>query len=89
MTPTDFCYWLQGYFELSRAESMTDGQLKIVKEHLALVFEHTIDPVREARVAAEEVKDDAPPIVGYETVPGNPPIPIPKVQKYTPGRRIC
>lgn len=48
MTSRDFCYWLQGYFELN--EELQDGrgmgaaQTETVKQHLALVFKHEIDP---------------------------------------------
>jgi len=38
MTPQEFCYWLQGYFEVSGNETLTPEQVKMVKEHLQLVF---------------------------------------------------
>lgn len=41
MTPENFCYWLQGYFELEPLSGngiMTDRQIQVVKEHLKLVF---------------------------------------------------
>lgn len=38
MTPEAFCYWLQGFLELSEAKTLTPQQLKAVREHLALVF---------------------------------------------------
>ena len=38
MTPRDFIYWLQGYFELSDANTMTPAQVKIVKDHIALIL---------------------------------------------------
>lgn len=46
MRSRDFCYWLQGYFELA-ADS--DGYISkeaaaLIKKHLALVFAHEIDP---------------------------------------------
>lgn len=43
MTSRDFAYWLQGFFELSKSESITDEQLKIIKTHLNMVFVHDID----------------------------------------------
>lgn len=41
MTPEQFCYWLQGYFELSSEErpQLYAEQTRIVRDHLALVFE--------------------------------------------------
>lgn len=53
MTSRDFCYWLQGFFELSQpGNSVTQpGAIVIsaeqsyrIKNHLALVFKHEIDP---------------------------------------------
>ncbi len=49
MTSREFCYWLQGYFEVNeRGETystqLNKEQLKIVKKHLAMVFKHEIDP---------------------------------------------
>jgi len=46
MTPRDFCYWLQGFFELT-GESDVNGnyltldrtQIQILKDHLKLVFD--------------------------------------------------
>jgi hypothetical protein len=42
MTPENFCYWLQGYFEISRATGqplvVTDKEIKVIEEHLQLVF---------------------------------------------------
>ncbi len=46
MKSRDFCYWLQGYFELTEnsRDSFTNNQLELVKKHLALVFKYEIDP---------------------------------------------
>jgi len=52
VTSRDFCYWLQGYFELSlcdknkevQAKSISIEQTQIIKNHLAMVFAHEIDP---------------------------------------------
>jgi hypothetical protein len=39
MTPKDFCYWLQGYFELEGGGSALDERkIEIIKDHLKLVF---------------------------------------------------
>lgn len=40
MTPNDFIYWLQGYFEIPehrQSVELTDEQLKIIRRHLAIV----------------------------------------------------
>jgi hypothetical protein len=60
MKATEFCYWLQGYFEISDAfseagltnddgsvvppEGISPLQTEIIRRHLALVFKHDIDP---------------------------------------------
>jgi hypothetical protein len=45
MTSRDFCYWLQGFFELSAQDGpITIEQKHIIKNHLAMVFTHEIDP---------------------------------------------
>ena len=44
MTARDFCYWLQGVFELAGPTTLDAKQTDLVKRHLALVFQHDIDP---------------------------------------------
>ena len=44
MTSRDFCFWLQGVFEVNDLKSLDEKQTKIVKAHLALAFIHDIDP---------------------------------------------
>jgi hypothetical protein len=45
MTSRDFCYWLQGFFEVSgQVRPMTVEQVEMVQKHLSLVFKHEIDP---------------------------------------------
>jgi len=46
MTSRDFCYWLQGFYEITggAAAGLTAEQSEIVKRHLAMVFAHEIDP---------------------------------------------
>ena len=53
MTSRDFCYWLQGFFEIAeggdpdimqRTDGLTYSQVEMIKKHLALVFLHEIDP---------------------------------------------
>lgn len=38
MSSNDFTTWLQGFFEISEANSLTEKQVRIIKDHLALVF---------------------------------------------------
>lgn len=44
MTSRDFCYWLQGFFEVAEPSILSEGQINKIKAHLAMVFEHEIDP---------------------------------------------
>lgn len=44
MTSRDFCYWLQGYFEIQDPRQIDEKQLEMIKKHLNLVFVHEIDP---------------------------------------------
>lgn len=48
MRARDFCYWLQGYFEI-RGDNVPDlaitpNQVKLIRNHLNMVFVHEIDP---------------------------------------------
>lgn len=46
MTGQEFCYWLQGYFEVSGPDAvLTKEQVSVVKDHLQLVFKKET-PVR-------------------------------------------
>jgi hypothetical protein len=47
MNTIDFCFWLQGYFEISGDTEITKEQVQVIKDHLSLVFKHEIDPLRE------------------------------------------
>ena len=38
MTPENFTYWLQGYFEISESKMLSSKQTQVIKDHLALVF---------------------------------------------------
>jgi hypothetical protein len=48
MQARDFCYWLQGFFEITEADghktNLRDTQVDIIKRHLTMVFAHDIDP---------------------------------------------
>lgn len=50
MTPENFCYWLQGLFELSEIDAnkrnvnntLSVEQVKCIREHLEYVFKSTV-----------------------------------------------
>lgn len=52
MMPRDFCYWLQGFFEINSAgysdktdvsAGITDARAKVIQRRLAMVEIHEID----------------------------------------------
>ena len=44
MTSRDFCYWLQGIFEVANPETLDKEAVDKIKAHLNMVFIHEIDP---------------------------------------------
>lgn len=49
MTSRDFCYWLQGLFELSEnLTCLSAKQVSLIQKHLALVFRSQVDASRNA-----------------------------------------
>ncbi len=38
MSPEQFTFWLQGFFELTDSKNLSANQVKMIKEHLGLVF---------------------------------------------------
>lgn len=49
MKATEFCYWLQGYFEMANLKEgeplkLNAEQTESVRKHLSMVFIHDIDP---------------------------------------------
>lgn len=48
MRSRDFCYWLQGFFEISsindHGNALSPKQVECIRRHLDMVFYHEIDP---------------------------------------------
>lgn len=44
MTSVQFCYWLNGLFELADPKTLDAHQTDLIKRHLQMVFKHEIDP---------------------------------------------
>jgi hypothetical protein len=44
MTARDFCYWLQGFLEITDASTIDEKQLGMIRKHLNMVFAQDIDP---------------------------------------------
>lgn len=75
MTSRDFCFWLQGYFEIGaqsgvQAPALTGEQMATVRRHLALVFKYEIDPGFGDK--AEQEKLNAIHAVQTGTIPNAP-----------------
>lgn len=43
MNPRDFCYWLQGYFEVGKSSDLSKEQVEVIRKHLRLVFDNVIE----------------------------------------------
>jgi hypothetical protein len=54
MNAIDFCFWLQGHFEISDSDNLSPKQVEVIKNHLQLVFKHEIDPLREEQTNASK-----------------------------------
>lgn len=75
MTSRDFCFWLQGFFELQGTnQAITPEQVQIIKNHLKLVFIHEIDPSYSNDLIVQHifqnVHDGKPPLTGIQGVVG-------------------
>lgn len=68
MKAVEFCYWLQGLFELGKPEAMTAEQTAAVKAHLDMVFIHEIDPSYPVKQQAALNLSHSPPV---STRPGD------------------
>jgi hypothetical protein len=75
---SEFCYWLQGYFEISGSTPDEPGainsqQSAMIQRHLALVFKHDIDPkAGPPEVQAElQAIHDGKPLVGGDDPTAN------------------
>lgn len=77
MTSRDFCYWLQGHFEIANPASLSESQTEMVKRHLALVFKHEIDP--------STAKPGTPEAAALDEIHGGAPFPPPKIGGNGPG----
>ena len=59
MKTVEFCYWLQGLFELQPEvlkKGLSPEQTLMVQRHLALVFQHEIDPLYSSDDAAKAAR---------------------------------
>ena len=58
MTPENFVYWLQGYFEMTGATTLTEQQVEMIKEHLAMVLIKETSSVISTGIKIEGISDE-------------------------------
>jgi hypothetical protein len=70
---SEFCYWLQGYFEIAaKGEEVEPGwlhppQTEVIKAHLAMVFKHELDQQHgtpEHQAELQSIHDTTKPQIG-------------------------
>jgi hypothetical protein len=66
MKSRDFCYWLQGFFELSHVngDGITFEQASMIQKHLNMVFFHEIDPSMGGSQQQAELNEIHKPQIG-------------------------
>lgn len=76
MTTEQFCYWVQGFLEIQDPKNITEEQVKIIKDHLNLVFTKLTPPYKITKITFPETTPPLEPtttpwIVPYDdkTVP--------------------
>ena len=59
MTSRDFCYWLMGYFEINdgELEELTPVQIRVIQQHLRLVFAHELDALAGDKKVQEKLNE--------------------------------
>ena len=68
MTSRDFCFWLQGYFEISNPQELSLRETTLIKQHLALVFKHEIDPsMPDPTGELQAIHDGKPPATDQQS----------------------
>lgn len=68
MRTSEFCYWLQGYFELSGDKALNERKVEVIKRHLNLVFVHDLDPkqIKEKLQMMHDGPEPSPSTCGEE-----------------------
>jgi hypothetical protein len=62
MKAFEFCYWLQGYFELvDDVDVLHADQVEKIKNHLNMVFLHDIDKTYPQGTELQDLHDGVPP----------------------------
>ena len=64
MTPSDFCYWLQGWAEMEDGKKPSMEQWKLILSHLDLVFEKITPSLEDLVHSFEEMDWDDESVAG-------------------------
>jgi len=70
MKSRDFCYWLQGLFELAEPSTLDEKQVQTIRNHLNMVFYREIDPSygdEEVQLALDKLHSGGHNAVNSET----------------------
>lgn len=65
MKSVEFCYWLQGFFELTDPKGISEEQTAMIQKHLALVFKHEIDPSYSNKEELDNIHNPKPATSSY------------------------
>lgn len=83
MTPRDFCYWLQGWFELTNAHHLDSQQVEMIRQHLELVFKKE---TKEKPISSEQWKQFYKDCENINKELEN--MPIPMAEDGLPGCKV-
>jgi hypothetical protein len=64
MKSIEFCYWLQGMFELQNPTTLDAKQTQTIKNHLAMVFHHDPQPSNFCAFMNGYLKIQNPEVIG-------------------------
>lgn len=60
MNSEQFVFWLQGFFELTDSNNLSPNQVKMIKEHLGLVFNKVTPPLEKSQTPPPLPKKEEP-----------------------------
>lgn len=72
MKSVEFCYWLQGLFEVGEPTTLNEKQVDVIKRHLNMVFVHEIDASYPAEQQNALNLEHNPHLKPGATKPGEP-----------------
>ena len=58
MNEVNFCYWLQGFFEMTESSTLNTHQIKMIKQHLNLVFDKKVQDTSDVSDELGKILED-------------------------------